>query len=106
MLLLAATVAMHVAMENKVQRTAPLRTKPQRRGSMGSLDSGMSVSFQSMSPSSTTHEPSQITMQPSSSKGSKGMVHQQSFLGVLFAKRERKSSRAEDIAHLSRSTEV
>ena len=66
---------------------------------MGSLDSGMSISFQSISASTASHDSSQ-------SKASKQMIHQQSFLGGLFAKRERKASRAEEPNPFSRSTDV
>lgn len=80
--------------------------KPQqRRGSMGSLDSGMSVSFQSMTTGSLNHEA--VSPQNHAKTGAKVMVHQQSFLGGLFAKRERKPSRTEEGGLFgSRSTEV
>ncbi|XP_015510178.1 IQ motif and SEC7 domain-containing protein 1 isoform X2 [Neodiprion lecontei] len=89
--------------------------KPQRRGSVGSLDSGMSISFQSTSASSMSqgvknqnpvqaHHP----VHPGATipGGAKGLAQQPSFLGGLFAKRERKPSRSEDTGPYSRTTEV
>lgn len=78
--------------------------KPQRRGSVGSLDSGMSVSFQ---PTNSTR----MEFQNGAAKGGvtpKPMNQQQSFLGGLFHKRERKLSRSEDTQKepFIRSTEV
>ncbi|XP_054279803.1 IQ motif and SEC7 domain-containing protein 1 isoform X2 [Macrosteles quadrilineatus] len=69
----------------------------QRRGSVGSLDSGMSVSFQSTSASTVSRDSSPHC------KAGGPPKHQQSFLGGLFAKRERKASRAEEFA---RATQV
>lgn len=77
--------------------------KSQRRGSVGSLDSGMSVSFQSTSASTVSRDSSPQNIYKTQAKHS---AHQPSFLGGLFAKRERKASRAEDSALLSRSTQV
>lgn len=77
--------------------------KSQRRGSVGSLDSGMSVSFQSTSASTVSRDSSPQNIYKAQAKHS---GHQPSFLGGLFAKRERKASRAEDPALLSRSTQV
>ncbi|XP_044742121.1 IQ motif and SEC7 domain-containing protein 2 [Chrysoperla carnea] len=78
--------------------------KPQRRGSVGSLDSGMSVSFQPTSSSTLSRiEFGQGGQKP------KPMNQQQSFLGGLFHKRERKLSRTEDPTQKDpfiRSTEV
>lgn len=74
---------------------------------MGSLDSGMSISFQSISASTVSHDSSPQNVQSlSKAKGSKQMIHQQSFLGGLFAKRERKVSRAEEPNPFSHSTDV
>lgn len=67
----------------------------QRRGSVGSLDSGMSVSFQSTSASTVSRDSSPHCKAPPK--------HQQSFLGGLFNKRERKASRAEEFP---RATQV
>lgn len=55
--------------------------KAQRRGSVGSLDSGMSVSFQSTSASSCSRSDK---MQ---NKG-KSMNYQHSFLGGIFNKKQ------------------
>ncbi|XP_066598246.1 IQ motif and SEC7 domain-containing protein 1 isoform X2 [Prorops nasuta] len=85
--------------------------KPQRRGSVGSLDSGMSISFQSTSASSMSqgmkhagqvHPVHSGTMAPIS----KNLAQQPSFLGGLFAKRERKLSQSDDSGPYSRTTEV
>lgn len=57
--------------------------KAQRRGSVGSLDSGMSVSFHS---SSTSNDKFNMANKTKSSP------YQQSFLGGLFNKRERTAS--------------
>ncbi|XP_031832103.1 brefeldin-resistant Arf-GEF family protein schizo isoform X3 [Nomia melanderi] len=57
--------------------------KPQRRGSVGSLDSGSTIPG-----------------------GAKGLAQQPSFLGGLFAKRERKLSQSEESGPYSRTTEV
>jgi IQ motif/SEC7 domain-containing protein len=73
---------------------------------MGSLDSGMSISFQSISASTVSHDSSPQNVTLSNAKGTKQMIHQQSFLGGLFAKRERKVSRAEEPNPMSRSTDV
>ncbi|XP_071450488.1 IQ motif and SEC7 domain-containing protein 1-like isoform X2 [Hetaerina americana] len=72
--------------------------KPQRRGSVGSLDSGMSISFQCTSASTVSRDssPQQSTAGSKGLSCSKSMSHQQSFLGGLFGKRERKSSRSEE----------
>lgn len=83
--------------------------KPQRRGSVGSLDSGMSISFQSTSASSMSQgakHPGQMMhlgMGPN-----KALATQQpSFLGSLFNKRERKLSQSDDSnSPYSRSTDV
>lgn len=87
--------------------------KPQRRGSVGSLDSGMSISFQSTSASSMSQgikhggqvhpiHPGAIPTIP----GGKGLAQQPSFLGGLFNKRERKLSQSEESGPYSRTTEV
>ncbi|XP_017883217.1 IQ motif and SEC7 domain-containing protein 1 isoform X2 [Ceratina calcarata] len=86
--------------------------KPQRRGSVGSLDSGMSISFQSTSASSMSQgikHPGQVhPMHPGATipGGAKGLAQQPSFLGNLFAKRERKLSQSEESGPYSRTTEV
>nr|XP_050855311.1 IQ motif and SEC7 domain-containing protein 1 isoform X1 [Vespula vulgaris] len=87
--------------------------KPQRRGSVGSLDSGMSISFQSTSASSMSqgikHPGQQVhPVHPGATipGGSKGLTQQPSFLGGLFAKRERKLSQSDDSTPYSRTTEV
>ncbi|XP_012280396.1 IQ motif and SEC7 domain-containing protein 1 isoform X2 [Orussus abietinus] len=85
--------------------------KPQRRGSVGSLDSGMSISFQSTSASSMSQgvkHPGQVhSVHPGATiPGGKGLSQQPSFLGGLFAKRERKLSQSEDTSPYSRTTEV
>ncbi|XP_046407301.1 IQ motif and SEC7 domain-containing protein 2 isoform X6 [Ischnura elegans] len=79
--------------------------KPQRRGSVGSLDSGMSISFQSTSASTVSRDssPQQSTAGSKGLSCSKTMSHQQSFLGGLFGKRERKSSRSEEAGHVGGS---
>ncbi|XP_058800519.1 IQ motif and SEC7 domain-containing protein 1 isoform X2 [Phymastichus coffea] len=91
--------------------------KPQRRGSVGSLDSGMSISFQSTSASSMSqgvkvavaaagghqvlvHQGATI---PSCAKGT-NMAQQPSFLGNLFNKRERKLSHSEDSVTMNSAT--
>lgn len=73
-----------------------------RRGSVGSLDSGMSVSFQSTSASNET-SPASGPQQPVTTSASQGDLQQQqqrrsltsnsSFLGQLF--RPRRTSRPE-----------
>ncbi|CAB3383605.1 Hypothetical predicted protein [Cloeon dipterum] len=92
--------------------------KPQRRGSVGSLDSGMSVSFQSTSASTVSRDSSPQNMQPSSQQFQKAQKttaaaavtsvgHQQSFLGGIFHKR--RPHRPEDNGFCAagcRSTEV
>ncbi|XP_014613137.1 PREDICTED: IQ motif and SEC7 domain-containing protein 1 isoform X3 [Polistes canadensis] len=87
--------------------------KPQRRGSVGSLDSGMSISFQSTSASSMSqgikHPGQQVHPVHSGTTipgVSKGLTQHPSFLGGLFAKRERKLSQSEDSTPYSRTTEV
>ncbi|XP_043498007.1 IQ motif and SEC7 domain-containing protein 1 isoform X3 [Polistes fuscatus] len=87
--------------------------KPQRRGSVGSLDSGMSISFQSTSASSMSqgikHPGQQVhPVHPGTTIPgvSKGLAQHPSFLGGLFAKRERKLSQSEDSTPYSRTTEV
>ncbi|XP_033219763.1 IQ motif and SEC7 domain-containing protein 1 isoform X2 [Belonocnema kinseyi] len=86
--------------------------KPQRRGSVGSLDSGMSISFQSTSASSMSqgikHHGQVHPTHPGTTipGGSKGLAQQPSFLGGLFNKRERKLSQTEDTGPYSRTTEV
>ncbi|KOX69605.1 IQ motif and SEC7 domain-containing protein 1 [Melipona quadrifasciata] len=86
--------------------------KPQRRGSVGSLDSGMSISFQSTSASSMSQgikHPGQVhPIHPGATipGGAKGLAQQPSFLGGLFAKRERKLSQSEESGPYSRTTEV
>ncbi|XP_011302705.1 IQ motif and SEC7 domain-containing protein 1 isoform X2 [Fopius arisanus] len=86
--------------------------KPQRRGSVGSLDSGMSISFQSTSASSMSqgvkHSGQVHPVHPGATipGGGKGIVQQPSFLGGLFAKRERKLSQTEESSPYSRTTEV
>ncbi|XP_014217148.1 IQ motif and SEC7 domain-containing protein 1 isoform X2 [Copidosoma floridanum] len=82
--------------------------KPQRRGSVGSLDSGMSISFQSTSASSMSQGakasgvPAQAQPGVSAHPGAgavKGtaIAQQPSFLGSLFHKRERKLSHSEEV---------
>ncbi|CAG0889691.1 unnamed protein product [Darwinula stevensoni] len=71
----------------------------QRRGSFGSLDSGMSVSFQSTSTNNSTGSTTNNSTgsgDSSSPPGNKkqALHHQNSFLGGLF-KRERKHSRGD-----------
>ncbi|XP_059470631.1 IQ motif and SEC7 domain-containing protein 2 [Neocloeon triangulifer] len=92
--------------------------KPQRRGSVGSLDSGMSVSFQSTSASTLSRDSSPQNMQPATQPQQyqqrppqKSAPHlssqqQQSFLGGIFHKR--RPTRPEDnfCAAGCRSTEV
>lgn len=56
--------------------------KAQRRGSVGSLDSGMSVSFQSTSASTCSRS------EKATSKGKIGVHYQHSFLGGLFNKKQ------------------
>ncbi|XP_044016276.1 IQ motif and SEC7 domain-containing protein 1 isoform X3 [Aphidius gifuensis] len=87
--------------------------KPQRRGSVGSLDSGMSISFQSTSASSMSqglkHHPGQVHSIHQGATipgGGKGITQQPSFLGGLFAKRERKLSQTEEAGPFTRTTEV
>lgn len=86
--------------------------KPQRRGSVGSLDSGMSISFQSTSASSMSQgikHPGQVHPMHTGATipgGAKGLAQQPSFLGGLFAKRERKLSQSEESGPYSRTTEV
>ncbi|KAG9434663.1 IQ motif and SEC7 domain-containing protein 1 isoform X1 [Apis mellifera carnica] len=86
--------------------------KPQRRGSVGSLDSGMSISFQSTSASSMSQgikHPGQVhPIHPGATipGGVKGLAQQPSFLGGLFTKRERKLSQSEESSPYSRTTEV
>lgn len=81
----------------------------QRRGSVGSLDSGMSISFQSSTTNSTMsrdsspknlqshhhhHHQQQPAMAVAAGKVPRGLQHQSSFLGNIFHKaRERKNSR-------------
>ncbi|XP_075218411.1 brefeldin-resistant Arf-GEF family protein schizo [Lycorma delicatula] len=79
--------------------------KAQRRGSVGSLDSGMSVSFQSTSASTVSRDSSPQNI--FSNKSTHQQSQQQSFLSSLFAKRERKASKVgtEDVLAV-RSTEV
>lgn len=57
--------------------------KAQRRGSIGSLDSGMSVSFQSTSASTCSRSDKMAGKQ-----AKPGMHHHQGFLGGLFNKRQ------------------
>lgn len=76
--------------------------KPQRRGSVGSLDSGMSISFQSTSAStnSSRNDSKRILQHP-------GGPHQQPGLfGGIFNKRERKPSRSDESGAFGKSTEV
>ncbi|XP_043485272.1 IQ motif and SEC7 domain-containing protein 1-like isoform X7 [Leptopilina heterotoma] len=86
--------------------------KPQRRGSVGSLDSGMSISFQSTSASSMSqgmkHHGQHHSIHPGATIAgvNKGLSQQPSFLGGLFNKRERKLSQSEDTSPYSRTTEV
>ncbi|KAI9564930.1 hypothetical protein GHT06_008671 [Daphnia sinensis] len=79
----------------------------QRRGSVGSLDSGMSISFQSSTTNSTMSRdssPKNLQHQPAVSAALatakvRGLQHQSSFLGNIFHKaRERKNSRGSDCA--------
>ena len=86
--------------------------KPQRRGSVGSLDSGMSISFQSTSASSMSQgiklhgQVHPIHSGSTIPGGSKGLAQQPSFLGGLFNKRERKLSQTDESSPYSRTTEV
>lgn len=83
--------------------------KPQRRGSVGSLDSGMSISFQSTSASSMSQgvkHSGQVHPGATIPGGGKGIIQQPSFLGGLFAKRERKLSQTDEATPYSRTTEV
>ena len=81
----------------------------QRRGSVGSLDSGMSISFQSSTTNSTMSRdssPKNLHHQqpvPVAATGKvRGLQHQSSFLGNIFHKaRERKNSRGSDCAAAS-----
>ena len=81
----------------------------QRRGSVGSLDSGMSISFQSSTTNSTMSRdssPKNLQHQqpvPVAATGKvRGLQHQSSFLGNIFHKaRERKNSRGSDCAAAS-----
>ena len=81
----------------------------QRRGSVGSLDSGMSISFQSSTTNSTMSRdssPKNLQHQqpvPVAATGKvRGLQHQSSFLGNIFHKaRERKNSRGSDCAAVS-----
>ena len=81
----------------------------QRRGSVGSLDSGMSISFQSSTTNSTMSRdssPKNLHHQqpvPVAATGKvRGLQHQSSFLGNIFHKaRERKNSRGSDCAAVS-----
>lgn len=77
----------------------------QRRGSVGSLDSGMSISFQSSTTNSTMSRdssPKNLQHQPPVSAALatvkvRGLQHQSSFLGNIFHKaRERKNSRGSE----------
>ena len=89
----------------------------QRRGSVGSLDSGMSISFQSSttnstmsrdsSPKNLQHQASAViaptaadaAIAASSPGKARGLQHQSSFLGNIFHKaRERKNSRGSEYA--------
>lgn len=84
--------------------------KPQRRGSVGSLDSGMSISFQSTAASTGSRSDSKMRM-----IAHPGGAHpippppvaatNPGILGAIFQKRERKPSRTED-GPFGRSTEV
>lgn len=79
----------------------------QRRGSVGSLDSGMSISFQSSTTNSTMsrdsspknlqhhqHPQPAVSSALAAAKVPRGLQHQSSFLGNIFHKaRERKNSR-------------
>lgn len=91
--------------------------KPQRRGSVGSLDSGMSISFQSTSASTGSRSDSKMRMIPGGGGQHPGGVahlahpipspQNQGILGGIFQKRERKPSRTEDgTGPFGRSTEV
>ncbi|XP_077539289.1 brefeldin-resistant Arf-GEF family protein schizo isoform X3 [Haemaphysalis longicornis] len=66
------------------QQTA---ARPVRRGSAGSLDSGMSVSFQSSAASSVSRESSPHTVQPPHPDAPGGAAARHGFLGSLFGKR-------------------
>lgn len=73
---------------------------------MGSLDSGMSISFQSTSVSSSMSQGAKHPGQMVTVPGNKGLAQQPSFLGGLFNKRERKLSQTEDSAPFGRITDV
>lgn len=75
--------------------------KAQRRGSVGSLDSGMSVSFQSTAASNCSRN-EKLGLYAKA----KTVNYQQSFLGGLFNKRERHPSRCEEYGPGVKSTEV
>lgn len=87
----------------------------QRRGSVGSLDSGMSISFQSSTTNSTMSRdssPKNLQHQPAVSAAMatakvRGLQHQSSFLGNIFHKaRERKNSRGSDCAAAAANVSV
>ncbi|XP_037032871.1 IQ motif and SEC7 domain-containing protein 1 isoform X3 [Bradysia coprophila] len=97
--------------------------KPQRRGSVGSLDSGMSISFQSTSASSGSRNEAKARLIQQHGGCAAGQVtgtspllsgahHPQypSFLGGIFHKRERKLSKSDEQCvgngPFGRSTEV
>lgn len=89
----------------------------QRRGSVGSLDSGMSVSFQSSTTNSTMsrdsspknlqhqqHVPPVSAAIVAATGKARGLQHQSSFLGNIFHKaRERKNSRGSECAAVAAS---
>jgi len=78
--------------------------KPQRRGSAGSLDSGMSISFQSSAASTVSRESS--PQQAAKHAQSKQTSHHQSFLGGLFSKRNKGTSKPGSKGNAADSTDV
>merc|ERR1719402_366522 len=87
------------ALSNSLLDIADIGEKPVRRGSIGSLDSGMSISFQSSSTSTVSRDSSPqsvaVTPHPPPRPANKQVTHQSSFLGIFSGKRERKSSKPE-----------
>lgn len=91
--------------------------KPQRRGSVGSLDSGMSISFQSTSASTGSRNgDSKLRLIQHPAGAAQPVIvhqnagvhgqHQPGFLGGIFHKRERKLSKSDENNPFGRSTEV
>lgn len=83
--------------------------KPQRRGSVGSLDSGMSISFQSTSASTGSRNDTKARMANQCASGQILMQagqHPASIMGGIFSntRRERKISRSEESSGVGAST--